>query len=57
MKLVDEVMNRAWKSRAQLKDRAGYTAAKDVRRWVSPDPGEDFARELAAVAGDGREMV
>lgn len=49
--LVDEAMNRAWDSRGQLREM-GCTAATDVRRWVSKDPGEDFARELAAVAGD-----
>jgi len=49
--LVDEAMNRAWQNRNRLKEM-GCTAGKDVRQWVSPDPGEDFARELAAIAGD-----
>jgi glycosyltransferase involved in cell wall biosynthesis len=52
VELVDEAMNRAWENRARLKE-FGCIAATDVRRWVSKDPGEDFARELAAVAGDG----
>jgi glycosyltransferase involved in cell wall biosynthesis len=52
IELVDEAMNRAWESRDQLREM-GCRAAKDVRQWVSPDPGEDFARELAAlVNGD-----
>jgi glycosyltransferase involved in cell wall biosynthesis len=52
VELLDETMNRAWGSRARLKEM-GCTAAKDARQFVSRDPGEDFARELAAVAGDG----
>jgi glycosyltransferase involved in cell wall biosynthesis len=52
--LVDEAMNRAWESRGRLKEM-GCTAATDVRSWVSRDPGEDLARELAAVAGDSAE--
>lgn len=48
--LVDEAMNRAWDSRARLKE-VGAAAAKDVRQLVSPDPAEDFARELSTVAG------
>jgi glycosyltransferase involved in cell wall biosynthesis len=55
VELVDEAMNRAWDSRARLKEM-GSTAATDARQFVSRDPGEDFARELAAVAGDSREM-
>ena len=51
VELVDEAMNRAWENRPRLKEM-GCTAATDVRRWVSRDPGEDFARELAAVADD-----
>ena len=35
----------------------GLRAAKDVRQWVSGDPGEDFARELATVAADERELA
>jgi glycosyltransferase involved in cell wall biosynthesis len=42
---VDEAMNRAWESRHRLKEM-GDTAARDVRSWVSKDPGEDFATEL-----------
>ena len=56
MPLVDEAMNHAWESRDRLKE-IGCTAAKDVRSWVSKDPGEDFARELALVTGDSAEAV
>jgi glycosyltransferase involved in cell wall biosynthesis len=45
VRLLDEVMDRAWDSRRQLMDM-GYTAADDVRQWVSKDPSEDFVREL-----------
>jgi glycosyltransferase involved in cell wall biosynthesis len=51
VELLDETMNRAWESRATLKEM-GCTAAKDARQFVSRDPGEDFARELATVAGE-----
>src|SRR5579862_8205445 len=51
VELLDEAMNRAWESRGRLKEMGGV-AAKDVRQFVSHDPGEDFARELAALAGD-----
>ena len=51
VELLDEAMNRAWENRARLKE-IGCVAAGDVRQFVSRDPGEDFARELAAVAGD-----
>jgi glycosyltransferase involved in cell wall biosynthesis len=51
VELLDEAMNRAWDSRGRLQEM-GCTAATDVRQWVSADPGEDFARELATVAGD-----
>jgi glycosyltransferase involved in cell wall biosynthesis len=55
VELLDEAMNRAWVNRALLKEM-GCTAAADARKFVSRDPGEDFARELAAVAGDSTEM-
>jgi hypothetical protein len=45
-------MTRAWKGRDQLEEM-GYIAGRDVREWVSADPGEDFALELAVVAGGG----
>ena len=51
VELLDEAMNRAWESRGRLKEM-GRVAAQDVRQFVSRDPGEDFARELAALAGD-----
>jgi glycosyltransferase involved in cell wall biosynthesis len=52
VELFDETMNRAWENRARLKEM-GRIGAKDVRQFVSRDPGEDFARELATLAGDG----
>jgi glycosyltransferase involved in cell wall biosynthesis len=52
VELVDEAMNRAWESRHRLKE-IGCVAAQDVRAWVSPDPGKDFAQELAALANSG----
>ena len=51
VELLDEAMNRAWESRGRLKE-IGCTATRDARQFVSRDPGEDFANELAAVAGD-----
>jgi glycosyltransferase involved in cell wall biosynthesis len=51
VELLDEAMNRAWEDRHRLQEM-GCRAAKDVRLFVSRDPGEDFARELAAVVGD-----
>src|SRR5215470_6707956 len=51
VELFDEAMNRAWESRHRLKE-IGQRAGCDVRQWVSKDPGEDFARELARAAGD-----
>ena len=56
VELLDEAMNRAWESRARLQEM-GRTAANDVRQFVSRDPGEDLARELAALAGDTLEMA
>jgi glycosyltransferase involved in cell wall biosynthesis len=59
VELLDEAMNRAWDNRARLKEM-GRIAAVDVRAWVSKDPAEDFASELAVVAGgstaDSRAM-
>jgi glycosyltransferase involved in cell wall biosynthesis len=52
VELLDEAMNRAWESRARLKEM-GCTAARDARQFVSRDPGEDFARELEALANSG----
>jgi glycosyltransferase involved in cell wall biosynthesis len=51
IELLDEAMNRAWGSRGRLKEM-GCTAAKDARQFVPRDPGEDFAKELAAVASN-----
>lgn len=48
VELVDEAMNRAWENRRRLKEM-GQAAARDVREWVSPDPGEDFANELESL--------
>ena len=56
VELLDEAMNRAWENRARLREM-GRINAKDVRQFVSRDPGEDLARELAAVAGDAAEIA
>ena len=48
VELMDEAMNRAWENRRRLQ-AMGCAAAEVVRKWVSADPGEDFARELTAV--------
>ena len=53
VELLDEAMNRAWESRHRLKEM-GEQAAIDVRKFVSPDPTDDFVRELCALV-DGRE--
>ena len=45
----DEAMNRAWEARQSLKEM-GETARKDIRKWASQDPAEDFARELEGLA-------
>ncbi len=45
---VDEAMNRTWENRHRLKEM-GEIAARDVRSWVSKDPGEDFANELESL--------
>jgi glycosyltransferase involved in cell wall biosynthesis len=45
---VGAAMNRAWEERQGLQ-KMGETAARDVRKWVSADPAEDFARELMAL--------
>jgi glycosyltransferase involved in cell wall biosynthesis len=50
VELLDEAMNRAWENRHRLREM-GCQAAKDVREWVSPDPAEDFARELEKLVG------
>jgi glycosyltransferase involved in cell wall biosynthesis len=51
VELLDDAMNRAWENRGRLREM-GEIAARDVRHWVSPDPGGDLARELALLAGD-----
>jgi glycosyltransferase involved in cell wall biosynthesis len=51
VELLDEAMNRAWENRHRLKEM-GEQAAIDVRKFVPPDPVEDFARELLALAED-----
>ena len=52
VELLGEAMNRAWENRRRLKEM-GEQAAIDVRKFVSPDPTEDFVRELIALA-DGQ---
>jgi glycosyltransferase involved in cell wall biosynthesis len=51
VELLDEAMNRAWENRSRLREM-GEVSARDVRRWVSADPGGDLARELASLVGD-----
>jgi glycosyltransferase involved in cell wall biosynthesis len=53
VELLDEAMNRAWENRDRLREM-GEVAARDVREWVTPDPMEDFVRELTALA-DGSD--
>jgi glycosyltransferase involved in cell wall biosynthesis len=48
VELLDEAMNRAWENRHRLREM-GEQAAIDVRKFVSPDPVEDFVRELLAL--------
>jgi glycosyltransferase involved in cell wall biosynthesis len=48
VELLDEAMSRAWVARGHLQEM-GNTAARDVRQWVSPDPVEDFVRELTSL--------
>jgi glycosyltransferase involved in cell wall biosynthesis len=56
VELLDEAMNSAWEERARLKEM-GRAAAKDVRQFVSRDPGEDLARELAGSAGETENLA
>ena len=51
VELLDEAMNRAWENRHRLREM-GEQAAIDVRKFVPPDPVEDFVRELTALADD-----
>ena len=48
VELFDEAMNRAWENRHRLREM-GEAAARDVRKWVSPDPTGDFVRDLASL--------
>lgn len=50
VELLDQAMNRAWENRHRLKEM-GEQAAVDVRKFVGPDPVEDFVRELLALVG------
>lgn len=45
VELLDQAMNRTWENRHRLKEM-GEQAAVDVRKFVGPDPAEDFVREL-----------
>jgi glycosyltransferase involved in cell wall biosynthesis len=51
VELLNETMNRVWENRDLLKGM-GEMATTDARKFVSRDPGQDFARELAMRAGD-----
>ncbi|MFZ0638347.1 MAG: glycosyltransferase family 4 protein [Candidatus Acidiferrales bacterium] len=48
VELLDEAMNRAWENRHRLKEM-GEQAAIDVRKFVGPDPVEDFVRDLLSL--------
>jgi glycosyltransferase involved in cell wall biosynthesis len=48
VELLDEAMTRAWENRHRLKEM-GEQAAIDVRKFVTPDPAEDFVRDLCAL--------
>jgi glycosyltransferase involved in cell wall biosynthesis len=50
VELLDEAMNRAWENRNRLR-AMGEVSARDVRQWVSADPGGDLARELTLLVG------
>jgi glycosyltransferase involved in cell wall biosynthesis len=54
LELFDSALSRAWENRARLRE-IGERAAADVRKWVSRDPGLDFARDLITLA-DGRAL-
>jgi glycosyltransferase involved in cell wall biosynthesis len=56
VELLDEAMNRAWENRFRLPEM-GRLSARDVRRWVSADPGKDFARELTALVDHNASNV
>lgn len=45
VELLDEAMNRAWENRHRLHEM-GQQAALDARKFVGPDPVEDFVRDL-----------
>jgi glycosyltransferase involved in cell wall biosynthesis len=51
VELLDEAMNLAWENRFRLREM-GESSARDVRQWVSHDPGGDFARELASLVDE-----
>jgi len=48
VELLDEALTRAWENRHQLK-KMGEQAALDARKFVPPDPIEDFVRELLSL--------
>lgn len=50
VELLDEAMSRAWENRHRLKEM-GEQAAIDVRKYVGPDPTEDFVRALLSLVG------
>ena len=52
VELLDEAMSRAWENQSRLR-AMGESAARDVRQWVSADPGGALAHELALLAGEG----
>lgn len=48
VELLDEAMNRVWENRHRLREM-GEQAAIDVRKFVGPDPAEDFVRDLLSL--------
>lgn len=50
VELLDETLNRVWNCRALMQEM-GVQASKDVRKFVGPDPAQDFVDELEGLIG------
>jgi hypothetical protein len=48
VELLDEAVGRAWKGRGRLRVMV-ERAASDVKKWLSMDPAEEFAKELESL--------
>jgi hypothetical protein len=48
VELLDGAVGRAWDGRDRLREM-GERAASDLRKWVSMDPAEEFAKELESL--------